>query len=216
MEYQKRDFEFKLGKLGVVLFTLGISCLLLVSFIFGVMVGLNIESAPEDIAKSISRLIKQKIARAPEGEVQKQEEGQGEDAKKAPKGEKDEFKLSYFDTLTRKSDAVKPSVELKDTREPALKAAEKASAEKASAAKGKFILQVASLQDRTKAEELRGTLIQMGYDPFVDVAEIPKKGKWYRVKLKGFETREDARRVGAEIEKKVKGLQCFVAPQESG
>jgi cell division septation protein DedD len=211
MEYQKRDFEFKLGKLGVVLFTLGISCLLLVSFIFGVMVGLNIESAPEDIAKSIPRLIKQKIARAPAEEVQKQEEGQGEDARQALKGEKDEFKLSFFDTLTRKSDAVKPSVELKEAGAPASKAAEKASA-----AKGKFILQVASLQDRTKAEELRGALIQMGYDPFVDVADIPNKGKWYRVKLKGFETREDARRVAAEIERKVKGLQCFVAPLESG
>jgi len=211
MEYQKRDFEFKLGKLGVVLFTLGISCLLLASFIFGVMVGLNIESAPEDIAKSIPRLIKQKIARAPAEEVPKPEEGQGEDTRKALKGEKDEFKLSYFETLTKKSDTVKPSVELKETRPPAPKAAEKASA-----AKGKFILQVASLQDRTKAEELRGTLIQMGYDPFVDVADIPNKGKWYRVKLKGFETREDARRVAVEIERKVKGLQCLVAPQESG
>jgi len=207
---EKRDFELKLGKLGVVLFTLGISCLLLVSFIFGVMVGLNIESAPEDIALSIPRLIKQRIARAPEGEPAKQEEGQGEEARKTPKGEKDEFKLSYFDTLTKKSDAVK-SPELKGTKEPPPGAAGKAPA-----AKGKFILQVASLQDRAKAEELRGTLIQMGYDPFVDMADLPGKGKWYRVKLRGFETREDARRVGAEIERKIKGLQCLVSPQESG
>ena len=210
MDYQKRDFELKLGKLGVVLFTLGISCLLLVSFIFGVMVGLNIESAPEDIALSIPRLIKQRIARAPEGEPAKQEEGQREEARKTPKGEKDEFKLSYFDTLTKKSDAVK-SPELKGTKEPPPGAAGKAPA-----AKGKFILQVASLQDRAKAEELRGTLIQMGYDPFVDMADLPGKGKWYRVKLRGFETREDARRVGAEIERKIKGLQCLVSPQESG
>jgi cell division septation protein DedD len=207
---EKRDFELKLGKLGVVLFTLGISCLLLVSFIFGVMVGLNIESAPEDIALSIPRLIKQRIARAPEGEPAKQEEGQREEARKTPKGEKDEFKLSYFDTLTKKSDAVK-SPELKGTKEPPPGAAGKAPA-----AKGKFILQVASLQDRAKAEELRGTLIQMGYDPFVDMADLPGKGKWYRVKLRGFETREDARRVGAEIERKIKGLQCLVSPQESG
>ena len=207
---EKRDFELKLGKLGVVLFTLGISCLLLVSFIFGVMVGLNIESAPEDIALSIPRLIKQRIARAPEGEPAKQEEGQREEARKTPKGEKDEFKLSYFDTLTKKSDAVK-SPELKGTKEPPPGAAGKAPA-----AKGKFILQVASLQDRAKAEELRGTLIQMGYDPFVDMADLPGKGKWYRVKLRGFESREDARRVGAEIERKIKGLQCLVSPQESG
>jgi cell division septation protein DedD len=212
MDYRKRDFELKLGKLGMVLFTLGISCLLLVSFIFGVMVGLNIESAPEDIARGIPRLIKQKIARAPEGGPRTQEEGQGEEARKALKeGEKGEFKLSYYDTLTKKSDAVKPSMELKGAREPSPRAAGKAPA-----AKGKFILQVASLQDRTKAEELRGALIQMGYDPFVDVADIPDKGKWYRVKLRGFETREDARRVGAEIERKIKGLQCLVALHESG
>jgi cell division protein FtsN len=212
MEYRKRDFELKLGKLGVVLFTLGISCLLLASFIFGVMVGLNIESAPEDIAKSIPRLIKQKIAKAPEdGESPKQEGGQEEGPKRALTGEKDDLKLSYFDTLTKKSDAVKPSVELKDKKEPSPKAAEKTPA-----AKGKFILQVVSMQDRSKAEEMRGTLIQMGYDPVVDVAEIPNKGKWYRVKLRGFETREDARRVAQEIERKLKGVQCLVAPQESG
>jgi cell division septation protein DedD len=212
MEYRKRDFELKLGKLGVILFTLGISCLLLASFIFGVVVGTNIESAPEDIAKSIPRQIKQKIAKAPEeGEALKPEGSQEEAAKRPLAGEKDDFKLSYFDTLTKKSDAVKPSAELREAREPSPKAAEKAQA-----AKGKFILQVVSLQDRAKAEELRGTLIQMGYDPFVDVAEIPNKGKWYRVKLKGFETREDARRVAQEIERKLKGVQCLVAPQESG
>jgi cell division protein FtsN len=212
MEYRKRDFELKLGKLGVVLFTLGISCLLLASFIFGVMVGLNIESAPEDIAKSIPRLIKQKIAKTPEdGESPKQEGGQEEGPKRALTGEKDDLKLSYFDTLTKKSDAVKPSVELKDKKEPSPK-----TAEKTPAAKGKFILQVVSMQDRSKAEEMRGTLIQMGYDPIVDVAEIPNKGKWYRVKLRGFETREDARRVAQEIERKLKGVQCLVAPQESG
>jgi cell division protein FtsN len=212
MEYRKRDFELKLGKLGVVLFTLGISCLLLASFIFGVMVGLNIESAPEDIAKSIPRLIKQKIAKAPEdGESPKQEGGQEEGPKRALTGEKDDLKLSYFDTLTKKSDAVKPSVELKDKKEPSPK-----TAEKTPAAKGKFVLQVVSMQDRSKAEEMRGTLIQMGYDPVVDVAEIPNKGKWYRVKLRGFETREDARRVAQEIERKLKGVQCLVAPQESG
>jgi len=52
---EKRDFELKLGKLGVVLFTLGIACLPVVSFIFGRQVRwappLNIEKRPpEDIA----------------------------------------------------------------------------------------------------------------------------------------------------------------------
>jgi cell division protein FtsN len=212
MEYRKRDFELRLGKLGVVLFTLGISCLLLASFIFGVMVGLNIESAPEDIAKSIPRLIKQKIVKAPEeGEAPKQEEGREEGPKRPPAEGKDDFKLSFFDTLTRKSDAVKPSVESGDKKESPPKAAEKAKA-----AKGKFVLQVVSVQDRSKAEEMKGTLIQMGYDPVVDVAEIPGRGKWYRVKLRGFETREDARRVAQEIERKLKGVQCLVAPQENG
>ncbi len=212
MEYRKRDFELRLGKLGVVLFTLGISCLLLASFIFGVMVGTNIESAPEDIANTIPRLIQKRIAKAPEeGEVPKPEGGPQVAAKKTLPAEKDDFKLSYFDTLTKKSDAAGPSVERKERKETPQKAAEKAQA-----VKGRFILQVVSLQDRARAEEIRGELIQMGYDPFVDVADIPGKGKWYRVKLKGFETREDARRVALEIERKLKGVQCLVAPQESG
>ena len=211
MDYEKKGFEFKLGTLGLVFFTLGISVLLLGSFIFGVMVGSNIESAPEDIARNIPRMIKQRISRTPAAEEPKPAEGQGEEMKKILKGDKDDFKLSFFDTLTRKQEGGGAAVDLKDPKEIPPKAAPR---EKAAAGKERFAIQVASLQDKGKAEELRGTLIQMGYDPVVDMADVDRKGRWYRVKLKGFETREDARKVAADIERKIKGLQCLVAPQE--
>ena len=44
-----RDSEFRLGKLGLILFVFVTSLFLLSAFIFGVIVGKNIESYPEKI-----------------------------------------------------------------------------------------------------------------------------------------------------------------------
>ncbi|MDD5169205.1 MAG: SPOR domain-containing protein [Syntrophales bacterium] len=48
-----RQFEFKLGKLGVVLFITGLSILVFVSFILGVHFGRNIDTSPDMIARGI-------------------------------------------------------------------------------------------------------------------------------------------------------------------
>ncbi len=48
-----RQFEFKLGKLGLVLFIAGLSILLFVGFLLGVQVGRNIDTYPEMIARGI-------------------------------------------------------------------------------------------------------------------------------------------------------------------
>jgi hypothetical protein len=48
-----RQFEFKLGKLGVVLFIMGLSILVFTAFLLGVQVGRNIDTYPELISRGI-------------------------------------------------------------------------------------------------------------------------------------------------------------------
>ncbi len=61
-----KNFEFKLGKQGLALFVAGMSFLLLMVFVLGVMVGVNIDAYPEKIARSLPDIIRRQLHRPPE------------------------------------------------------------------------------------------------------------------------------------------------------
>lgn len=209
-----KEFEFRLGKLGLVLFVVGISFLLFLAFAMGVVVGVNMESNPEQAARGIPEILRQKVERSAEGEAVK---AAGEEGRKAESAEKDKFPLTFFDTLTKgkgaaPSEPAQPKAKKEESRREEA-APEKAVAPPASA--GRFVIQVASLQDRKKAEDLRARLEGMGHNPYIDSAELSDRGRWYRVKLRGFETREDAQKVVDGLQGKVKGIQCMIIPAGS-
>jgi cell division protein FtsN len=206
-----KEFEFRLGKLGLVLFVIGISVLLFLSFVTGVVVGVNMEGDPEQESQGILGILKQKIGRAMPGEAPETGKGADEDGKKTKTGEKGEFKLTFFDTLSKEKGAAPPDAPQKIAREEVR--AETAPATRVS--EGKYVIQAASLQDKKKAEELRDRLKGLGYAPYVDSAELGNRGRWYRVKLKGFETKEDAQKAVEGLQGKVKGLQCLILPAGS-
>jgi hypothetical protein len=54
-------FELKLGKRALILFIIGISCLLFLVFLFGVTIGKNIDTYPEKFARGIPGMIKDKL-----------------------------------------------------------------------------------------------------------------------------------------------------------
>ena len=209
-----KEFEFRLGKLGLVLFVVGISFLLFLAFATGVVVGVNMESNPEQAASNIPEILRQKVARSAAGEAEK---ATGQEGRKAEGAEKDKFPLTFFDTLTRGKGAA-PSEPAQQKAKKEESRREEAAPEKAVAAPasaGKFVIQVASLQDRKKAEDLRARLEGMGHNPYIDSAELGDRGRWYRVKLRGFETREDAQKVVDGLQGRVKGLQCLIVPAGS-
>jgi hypothetical protein len=95
-----RSFEFRLGKIGLVLFIFGMSMLVFGSFLFGVRVGKLLEAYPDKIAGSYPAIIKwnwiwpwgkkdQEIAAAPEEEA-------------ITTGAKSEPDLTFYDTLNKK------------------------------------------------------------------------------------------------------------------
>ena len=66
------------------------------------------------------------------------------------------------------------------------------------------------------ADELAGKLKSLGYAPRVEVTSLPDKGKWFRVIMNGFQTREDAQKAADKISRSIKGLNCVVRSSESG
>jgi hypothetical protein len=207
-----KEFEFRLGKMGLVLFVIGISFLIFLAFATGVMVGVNMEGNPDQADQGITGILKQKVGRSTPAEESEAGKGPGEEGKKAGGADKGDFKLTFFDTLTKgkgpgSADAPQPKAK-KDEAAPVKEQA-------AALAAGKFVIQVASLQEKKKAEELRDRLNSMGYNPYIDSAELSDRGRWYRVKLKGFESREQAQKVVDGLQAKVKGLQCMILPAGS-
>jgi cell division protein FtsN len=211
-----KEFEFRLGKLGLVLFVIGISFLLFLSFVTGVMVGVNMEGNPDQISQGIPGILKQKVARWQPGETGEAEKGEGSEDKKGA-AEKGDFKLTFFDTLSKGKGAGSAEATQQKAKKEENKREEKATepARPAVLSAGNYVIQVASLQDRKKAEDLRDRLSSMGYAPYIDSAELSERGRWYRVKLKGFETKEQAQKVVDGLQAKVKGLQCMIMPAGS-
>lgn len=185
MESRKTgDFEFKLGKFGLILFTFAVSLLLLFSFIFGVIVGKNIESYPEKIVRGIPNTIKEKIARGkgPVPEIKEEEK-----EKKKPKEEKkkDEFKLTFYDTLTDK-------------------------AKTGEAKKYIYTIQVASFKERVKTEALASRLTKLKLSPVIDKIKLASSGTWFRVKLEGFPSYDEAEKKSKFVEGRIRGLKCLI------
>ena len=212
-----KEFEFRLGKLGLVLFVIGISFLLFLSFVTGVMVGVNMEGNPDQISQGIPGILKQKVGRSQPGETGEAEKGEGPEDKKGGAADKGDFKLTFFDTLSKGKGAGSADATQQKAKKEESKREEKATetARPVVLSAGNYVIQVASLQDRKKAEDLRDRLNSMGYAPYIDSAELSERGRWYRVKLKGFETKEQAQKVVDGLQAKVKGLQCMILPAGS-
>lgn len=56
----------------------------------------------------------------------------------------------------------------------------------------KYTLQVGSFQDRESAERLSMELESKGFDAYIEKAQIPGRGVWYRVRVGTFETKAEA------------------------
>ncbi|MBW2637308.1 MAG: SPOR domain-containing protein [Deltaproteobacteria bacterium] len=196
------DFEFKLGKFGLMVFTFGISLLLLFSFIFGVIVGKHIESYPEKIAIGIPKAIKDKITKKVDETVE------------SKTGEKEKFELTFYDTLPKKSEEEAAKVEGASEKKPAPEVLPKAAEAKKPGPTENYLIQVASFKDEGRMEKLRKRLSVMGYTPRVDKIRLTSSGNWFRVKLEGFATFEEAATAATSIEKNIGGLKCLVTKRK--
>ncbi len=75
-------------------------------------------------------------------------------------------------------------------------------------AKGAWVVQVGSTQERFEADRIAARFASRGAK--VTVADVPGKGRWYRVRVGSFESREAADRYLKDLEKST-GAKGFVA-----
>jgi len=201
---KSRGFELRLSKLGVTLFTLGVSCLLLVAFVLGVMVGKNIETYPARITDAIPGLIREKIARTP------LEPGVAAAPNDIREPRKEDLKLTFYDTLTgKKAGETKGETPPPGVQEEKSPVKEKPVVQDKPPAKENFMVRVASLKDEKKAQELQKKLSRMGYKSMLDTRDMGNKGTFYRISLRGFEKKDEAVKAADLVRKKTK-LKCLV------
>src|SRR3990172_8932135 len=62
----QKNFEFRLGRQGLVFFILGMSVLIFLVFVFGVMVGVHIDAYPERIAGVVPEFVRGMLHRPAE------------------------------------------------------------------------------------------------------------------------------------------------------
>ncbi len=82
--------------------------------------------------------------------------------------------------------------------------------ETAKPGKGRFEVQVAAYRERSQTEPLVKKFTAMGFHPRVVMKELPGKGRWFRVIVGGFDSREAAQDAADRMAGKVSGLKCVI------
>ncbi len=95
----RRVFELRLGKVGLIVFISGMSVMLFSMFLLGIIIGKHMEAYPERYSSGITDLIRDGLLAA----MSKQEKvalpAADQDKKNAPAGEGADFGLTFYDTL---------------------------------------------------------------------------------------------------------------------
>lgn len=76
--------------------------------------------------------------------------------------------------------------------------------------KGKFTIQVGSYQSSEEATASLANWKKKGYSAFMAVGSIPDKGTWYRVRIGGFPTRDEAKKFLEKFKAKEKASALVV------
>jgi len=229
-----KNFEFRLGRQGIIMFVVGMSLLLFFVFIFGVMVGMHIDAYPEKIARGIPQIISKQMEHSPEKTDRIPQEGA--ETKSCPAGEEGNSPPALVGSLpSQPSQTTAVAVDVnKNHSADAGEGGAKPSAVVDSESKSengllskdstgapsgqnqtderKYTLQVASFNNQKKAEHFCKKITPLGYNPRVTMVKLPKKGRWFRVVIEGFKTDEAAREAAAVLSGKIKGVNCVIHP----
>ncbi|MEN6375784.1 MAG: SPOR domain-containing protein [Smithella sp.] len=65
--------------------------------------------------------------------------------------------------------------------------------------KSKFVIQAASMKEKAKADELNKKIKAMGFTTRIVENDVPGKGKWFRIVVEGFPSKENAQTAAAKI-----------------
>jgi len=191
-------------------------------FIGGVKVGIQIERERVRIAQGV-------VSPEPGGTARK--DTAETDKKPAPSPEKKDGKMrfTFYETLTRKEGVEKEipgkqkaakkeepkTTETKEeVRKPLLPPRKEEEAKKPPAEEERYFVQVASFKEEETAEGLRDRLAKKKYPVHVIPVQIEGLGLWYRVRLGGYTTLQEAEEVQKRLaaEENIEGTRVVSGP----
>ena len=209
---KRSRFPLELSRREVFLWLGVASFALLWMFTLGVIVGrglspvrFDIESIKNELTALKEQTLKRQareerldVGRSPdkmdfdfyEALIDKKEEARSKSALKAQEEPSEPVAKSEIPSVKPEPETL-PSTSQKDTqvKKPSPSAAKKKTAV------ASLTVQVASLQDSTRAEELVSSLKRKGYGAYTVTAQVPGKGTYHRVRVGHFSNRHKAMQV---------------------
>ncbi len=195
-----RVFELKLGKRALILFIAGMSCLLFIVFLFGVTVGKNIDTYPEKYSHGFRGMMMEKLGWS---------SNRAETAVSAGETPTETAKAGVEEIVPEEKKAPVAVAAAPEEKQPSVPAVAQTEI-KPPAEQEKYQIQVGSFKEKEKADQLCKKLTGLGFSPRVAEMQVPEKGKWMRITLEGFESREDAQKAAERVARRIKGLNCVV------
>jgi len=233
-----KNFELKVGKAGLIIIVVGMAVLLCTAFLFGVDVGKNIDTYPDKIAalpqKALALVWQPAKIRAAQSvpdsksgpsQLQNQENidltfyNDLTSKKGIPKEQQvpekqpvffppqngEETVTGNFNEETKNPPPVPVNEKIKEKIEPKTKEV----APSIASSKQKFIIQVASLKEKTKANKIIRKIASLGFTSQVVEFESKRKGILFRVVVFGFENKVQAQEAALKISQKT-GTSCLI------
>lgn len=228
-----RHFELRLRKLGLFMLVCSMAGLLFAAFLFGVVVGNNLETYPEIISRQLPIKVLQglglsEVEKTPPPSVVIKTE------KAAPKegGEAQGIitpEVAPAPSSLAEADAVKnqpplpepphvkalppPPVTTKDTNETKTAVASLPKEKEKESVTDKYIVQITSCKNRQSAEDVVKKLGGIGFHAKITTVEIKNKGTWYRVLLSDINGKDKATVAAQKIDRTLKGNKSIVRIQ---
>ncbi len=233
-----KNFELKIGKTGLIIMVFGMAAFLCGAFLIGVDVGKNIDTYPEKIAALPERAlamvwrparisVAQNATDNKSGQRQSSAEGGNIDLtfydalttkKGIVKTESVPDKQPLVVQPPKEEDIPKGNFNIEAQKPPQTaneknKAKEenkiKDSAAETNTGKDKFLVQVASLKEKKKADQINKKVASLGFKSEVIKTDIKGKGTMFRVISSGFESKVKAQDAAKKISSKTK-TDCIV------
>jgi len=227
-----RHFEVRLRKLGLFMLVCSMSGLLFAAFLFGVVVGNDLETYPKKISRQIPLRFLEWAGLMdaekpqPVAVVIKSEKPVAKE-EVAPAGMVPHNILPLPPPLmgmdpAREKGSLPAPEQVKEL--PVSPLPQKEKAEDVSVTRGedkdkktgdeKYLVQVTSCKSRKIAEEVVGKIAKAGFKSQIVTADLKDKGIWYRVLLTNLDSKDKAKDAAQKIDRVLKGNKSVVRVQK--
>jgi cell division septation protein DedD len=189
-----------MSRLALTGWCFGLVLALLWMFLLGLFVGKGITPANINLTEIKKRMVAEGIWPGSGKTVQQEEPSRTTNTKeKIPLND-----LEFYEKLAKKKSDTVTAPNLASSAQPSTKSREQ---QRPSA--GSFTIQLASFKDVASAKKFAAGFKDLKPPPTVRQVELPGKGRWYRVQVGQFASRDEATALADRLAKKYQ-IQVFV------